>query len=350
MLRRITSEVVFPLLCLNRKNFKNTDYALPAFLLAGIYSCLIYHWQDNYPTEFIRHRMFLFIPFSYISAYSIKSIFSFSGKKAKKLAIFFIAAALAYSVLNIRALFIIDSKFSENRDRTEIKILMEGQKMFADKYKISTLFSLPPYDDVNLKKYFFANYFNKGKSKNSPVLIYISLEDLRSFISESEKESMKKILFPMLVWGDDNNMIRPGFYKAKRNFDMSTSRHYYIVKLGIAAMLSGNYDKAYELFGRAAENECSGKCFHVYKMIAASAARDYEKAKIESEAVMNENHSFYEWGKITEKHINIAMSQAAEEGGIKLKQAATHCLHYDIRFCERMLWDYISNPLEIKSK
>ena len=340
---------VFPLLCFNRKDLKKTDFALPAFLLAGIYSCFIYHWQDNYPTEFIRHRMLLFIPFSYVSAYSIKSIYSFSGKNAKKMAVFFIAAALAYSALNIRALFIIDSKYSENRERTEIKILMKGQKMFADKYKISTLFSLPLYDDVNTKKYFFANYFNKGKSKDSPVLIYISLEDLSSFISESEKENLKKILSPVLVWGD-NNIIKPGFYKAKKHFDMSTSKHYYIVKLGIAAMLSGNYSKAYELFGHAAENECSGKCFNIYKMIAAAAAGDFEKAKTEGEAVMNENHSFYKWSKITEKNINIAMSQASEEGGVKLKLAAKQCLYYDIRFCERMLWEYISNPLEIKSR
>lgn len=337
---------IVPFIPTSKYSLKKNNYALPAFLLAGIYSCLIYHWQDNYPTEFIRHRMLLFIPFAYISAYSIRSICYFCEKNYRKLSVLFIAAALAYSALNIRALFIIDRQYNEDRDRVELGTLIRGQKLFADKFRISTLFSFPPFEDVNMKKYFFANYFNKGKGKDSPTLIYISPEDLHGFILESEKEGLRKMISPILVWGNDK-MIRPGFYKAEKRFDMNASTHYYIVRLGIAEMISGNYDKAYSLFEHAAEKECSGQCFHVYKMLAAAAAGYTEKAKTEGEAVMNEKHSFWEWQKITEHNINTALRQSSENGSIKLKLAARQCVGFDTRFCERMLWNYISNPLEI---
>lgn len=150
----------------------------------------------------------------------------------------------------------------------------------------------------------------------------------------------------ILVWGNDK-MIRPGFYKTEKRFDMNASTHYYIVRLGIAEMISGNYDKAYSLFEHAAEKECSGQCSHVYKMHAAAAAGYTEKAKTEGEAVMNENHSFWEWQKITEHNINTALRQSSEDESVKLKLAARQCVGFDTRFCERMLWNYISNPLEI---
>lgn len=336
---------ILPLFSIKRfsKN-KTVIIAYSAFLSAAVYSCLVYRWQEKYPLEFIRHRAFLYVPFACISAYSIQAAYTFFKGKEKAFRVMLLTASIIYSALNLRTASIIDKNFAGDIERTEWKLLIKSQNTIGKKYKIKTLFKLPPYDDLNLKKKFFEHYYNRGKNDKYPEIIYISLGELAGIITPQEKENLKKNLVPVETWGQ-NDILKPGFYIPKRGFDVAKSAHYTMLRYGIDEIIYGDYSSALKFFDKAAEQECGSSCFYVYKMLASAAAGNISRANEEAEAIKQEIAASLRQGN--ETNIETAMRQAAEDGGKKLKISAQQCLGYDMRFCEKLLWDYMANPLYI---
>lgn len=336
---------MLPLLFISKLKTDGKYIEIPAFFAIAVYSCVIYHWQDQYPLEFIRHRLFLYIPFAYITAYSLHLIGTLS-KKEKIFDILILSAALVYSVLNVRTAMTIDKNFANDLERTEWKMLIGSQNTIGKKYVVKPLFVLPPNDDINLKKKFFEHYYNRGKNSKYPEIVYISVGELSGIITPKEKEDLKKNLIPVATWGNDS-IIRPGFYLFKNKNAFKQSVHYSLIKYGIGEIIYGDFEKALAFFDKAAQQECDGKCFTVYKFLASAAAGDNERANAEANLIRRDLVSNLQQGNANTSDIETAMRQAAEDNGKKLKISARQCLGYDMRFCEKILWDYMANPLYI---
>lgn len=153
------------------KKWKITRFSGEAFslMLCSLYFMCIYVHQDEYPLQFVRHRIYLLTPLCAMAAFAVENMISDLDTKLrnKRNCAYILAAFLSvYFLLNLKTVIALNSQLRTND--IELSLLASAQKDFQGKYNIYS-------DKLNI---FMDRYFNNDFG-NSHIR-YISAIELSS--------------------------------------------------------------------------------------------------------------------------------------------------------------------------
>jgi len=326
---------------INWKHFFNDLHFL--FFLILFYNAIIYRWQDIYPLHFIRHRLFMFIPFSALCCFSVKSILDAAEKKGygnlKPLCIVTITAFVSvYTVLNLVTSYSLKNNLRSND--IEWAFLVKSQNEIKGRYIVNSGISLQRRD--LMRKYFSAG----PETQITEKLFYIPPEAL-AFSKEKKEwktENMipfKTISYPyrfhtiMKYETHDTVTVKPGFYRIADIPSYEKRK----INAGITYMSVGNFNAAEKI----AEQLCSGKCSnsaHFYRFIAFSATHNDSEAEKDYSYLANTLNWQY-----SDDRLNTLKEQIQKNGGQFLSFAAAQTVGKDPEQQLDILFDSLSFEL-----
>ncbi len=257
--------------------------------------CLIYCWHDEYPLHFMRHRMFVMIPFAAMCGFLMQGTVEFAEKYCKfpvNNAVFVLMPVFAlYYMLDVGLSHKLDTVLRTN-DR-EWALIMDSWPRLQGKCAVHSA-------RKSEKRPFFTYYL--GKRHESECHLHYFSSDYLVFDNEKQEWDIPEGFFPVktavfrhsfyTTMHDENRnpvLVRPGFYRKKENVQ--------IVRTGLRAILSGNVQEA---LNAADLLQHEGMYFdsHLLRFFAYSYNHDDKNARIEQEWIRSYPYCDYDDGML----------------------------------------------------
>lgn len=137
----------------NRKTFVISLFA------AATYLSIIYVQKDCYALQYIRHRLYFFMPFAILCALAAEGFVSMAGKRRKYAVFFLYFFIAAYALQNARTAIMLNNE--QRSDDKMWQFLISAQDKIRDKYNNIVLHESWENSAVGMtKKYFFPKHID----------------------------------------------------------------------------------------------------------------------------------------------------------------------------------------------
>ena len=301
-----------------------------ALLLSFAYFCFIYLWHDEFPLHFIRHRMYMMVPFAALCGFSMQASEEILAKKIIFIKKYFPSVIFTfcflYAALNINASHKLNS-FLRTNDK-EWNLIIDFWPEIQGKCAVLT-------DRKSEKKYFFKYYTERNSGKN--CYFYYFSADLLVFQKKYEKWETPAGFLPVMTEvfrhsfyttsPDENKnkaIVVPGFYKRQENTET--------VKQILRHGLAGNINEA--LISAETLRHKSEFDFHAVKFLLHSQVHDDDAARQEMDWLLD--YDFFDYsehvlGKVKnsihgDAHLlEKALSRYIDSSGPVLEQIIEFC-------------------------